>query len=110
MNNQELEKKIKEIIAIPNYFDMVLAAKEFEKEYKQSDFYKATKQSVWEVIKNCKVFYFIQLDDLVKLLQTKIDNLSFDNINQVLNQFSEVFGQENKEILDAANLLKSIMQ
>ena len=38
MNNQELELKIKEIINIPNMFDMIIAAQNFEKEYRKSDF------------------------------------------------------------------------
>ena len=36
MNNSELELKIKEIIKIENFFDMMEAAQDFEKEYKQS--------------------------------------------------------------------------
>ena len=55
MNNQELELKIKEIIEMPNMFDMIIAAKDFEKDYKTSDFYKATKISLMEIIKDAKV-------------------------------------------------------
>ena len=35
MNNQELELKIKEIINMPPMFDRIIAAQNFEKEYKQ---------------------------------------------------------------------------
>lgn len=45
MNNIELENKIKEIIEQDNYFDMMLLASVFEKDYKTSDFYKATKKT-----------------------------------------------------------------
>lgn len=38
MNNRELQTKIKEILKISNYFEMVLEAKGFEKEYKNSEF------------------------------------------------------------------------
>ena len=34
MNNQELELKVKELLNISNFFDMIIAVKEFEKEYK----------------------------------------------------------------------------
>ena len=43
MNNQELELKIKEILKIKNFFDMVEATVAFDKEYRTSSFYKATK-------------------------------------------------------------------
>ena len=32
MNNQELELKVKELLNISNFFDMIIAVKEFEKE------------------------------------------------------------------------------
>ena len=56
MNNQELELKIKEIIEMPNMFDMIIAAKDIEKDYKTSDFYKATKMSLIEMLGELKDF------------------------------------------------------
>ena len=38
MNNQELEQKIKEILSINNFFDMIESAVSFEKEHKNTDF------------------------------------------------------------------------
>ena len=38
MNNQELEQKILELLKETNYFDFLIAVKNFEKEYKESDF------------------------------------------------------------------------
>ena len=43
MNNQELELKVKEILSIENFFDMMEAVFAFEKEYKATEFYKKTK-------------------------------------------------------------------
>ena len=57
MNNQELELRIKEILSLENFFDMIEAAVDFEKEYKQSGFYKKTKMPLLEVIKNSKMWY-----------------------------------------------------
>ena len=34
MTNQELENKIKELLAYENMFDMIMAAQTFNKEYK----------------------------------------------------------------------------
>jgi hypothetical protein len=55
MNNQELELKVKELLEIENFFDMIIAVKDFEKDYKGSDFYKTTKMPLMEVIKHSKV-------------------------------------------------------
>ena len=46
MNNQELELKVKEILAIENFFDMMEAAIAFEKEYKGTNFFKKTKEQL----------------------------------------------------------------
>jgi hypothetical protein len=54
MNNQELELRIKEILKNRNFFDMIESAINFEKEYKTSDFFRKTKISLMEVIKEAK--------------------------------------------------------
>ena len=48
MDNVELEQKVKEILNITNFFDMLLAAKEFEKDYKTSDFYNGKESWIFE--------------------------------------------------------------
>ena len=73
MNNQELEIKVKELLEIQNFFDFIEAVKGFEKEYKNTDFYKKTKLPILEMIKNAKGFYFLQLNDLFNKLQEKIN-------------------------------------
>lgn len=55
MNNQELELKVKEILSIENFFDMMEAVFAFEKEYKATEFYKKTKMSLVEVMKESKI-------------------------------------------------------
>ena len=75
MNNNELEIKIKEIINTSNYFNMIIKAKEFEPEYKKSDFYKNTKKSLIEVIKESKLFYAISFDNIKNGVQNLITNL-----------------------------------
>ena len=49
MNNQELELKVKEILEIENFFDMIEAAVALKKEYKRTKFYKKTKMPLIEV-------------------------------------------------------------
>jgi len=107
MNNTELEQKLFEIIGQDNFFDMVLAAKAFEPEYKKSDFYKETKMPLSDVIKQSKLFYALQLKDLGRSIQNIINSLSLDNLNALFEQISETFGSENAEILKDLELLKS---
>lgn len=106
MNNVELEKKILEIISEDNYFEMIMKAKEFEVEYKKSDFYKTTKKPLVEVIKECKIYYALQLKDLGTRIQQLINGLSLDKFNEALDQISSVFGQENAEIKEGLEIFK----
>lgn len=89
MTNIELEQKIKDLIHIDNYFDMIIAMKAFEKEYKNSDFYKATHQNLFDTIKGARMHYILQFDDVFKLLQDKINTLNLDNLNHIIEQFGD---------------------
>lgn len=106
MNNQELELKIKEIINIPNMFDMIIVAQNFEKEYKQSDFYKATKIPLKEIIKNAKLYYIFSYQNMIERMQSLINDLDFNKVNSLLDQFSSMFEQENDETMNMINELK----
>lgn len=108
MNNVELEKKIREISAIDNYFDMIEAMIAFEKEYKTSDFYKKTKRPLEVVVKEARVHYALQLKDLGKRIQELLDNLSLDNVNELLDKVGGMFAQENEEIKEAAEVFKNL--
>lgn len=102
MTNQELELKVKEILQNKNMFDLIEKAVAFEKEYKQSDFYKNTKLSLMEVIKYGKVFYSVNVKELVSKLkdyiQDMINNLDFSKVNNLMDQFGNIFADENNEI------------
>ena len=106
MNNQELELKIKEIINMPNMFDMIIAAQNFEKEYKQSDFYKTTKMPLKEIIKNAKLYYIFSYQNMIERIQSLINDLDFNKVNSLLDQFSSMFEQENDETMNMINELK----
>lgn len=105
MNNQELELKVKELLEIENFFDMIIAVKEFEKEYKNSDFFKATKMPLTDVIKNAKVWYVVNFNGIVRTIQELINDLDLSRVEALLNQLSTVFEEENQEILDIAEKL-----
>ena len=110
MSNAELELKIKEILSIENFFDMIEKVVEFEKEYKGTSFYKKTKMPLMEVIKNAKMWYSLQLEDVGRKIQDFINGLDFTQVNNILNQFSDVFGQENEETLQILQEFKSIVK
>lgn len=110
MNNNELELKIKEILSIENFFDMMEAVFDFEKEYKGSEFYKKTKMPLIEVIKGSKTWYALQFKDFGNKIQSLINDLDLSNINNILEQLGDVYSQENKETLDIINSFKDIVK
>ena len=110
MNNQELELKVKEILSIENFFDMIEAVFAFEKEYKTTEFYKKTKMSLIEVIKESKLWYALQLKDIGNKIQSLINNLDLSNLNNVLEQLGDVYGQENEETLNIIKEFKEIVK
>ena len=110
MNNQELELKVKEILAIENFFDMMEAAIAFEKEYKTTDFFKKTKMSLMDVIKASKAWYILSLEELGYKVQKFIDSLDFSNISSLLGELSSVYEQENEETLNIIKEFKDIVK
>ena len=108
MNNIELEARIKTLCAIENYFDMVIAIKDFEKQYKTTDFYKMTKRPLEVVIKEARLHYALQLKDLSRQVQALIDGLSLENINDILDKMGMVFTEENKEIKEGLEIFKEL--
>ena len=110
MNNQELELKVKEILSIENFFDMMEAVFVFEKEYKTTEFYKKTKMSLVEVIKESKIWYALQLKDIGSKIQSLINDLDLSNLNNVLEQLGDVYGQENEETLNIIKEFKEIVK
>ena len=110
MNNHELELKVKEILSIENFFDMIEAVFAFEKEYKTTEFYKKTKTSLVEVIKESKIWYALQFKDIESKIQSFINDLDLSNLNNILEQLGDVYGQENEETLNIIKEFKEIVK
>ena len=108
MTNQELELKIKEILANENFFDMIEATFAFEKEYKQTAFYKNTKMSLAEVIKQSKLWYALQLNGITNKIQKIINDLDITKINELMEQMGLLFKGENEEIFNMIQEVKDI--
>lgn len=98
MNNQELEQKIQKIIAQENYFDIIESAKQFESEYRTSDFYKHTKIALKDLLMPAYKFYNCRWDSIKNRLQKVIDGLSIDKFYDLTEQLSDTFTKENQEI------------
>ena len=109
MNNSELELKVKEIIKIENFFDMIEAAQDFETEYKQSDFYKKTKQPLLPMLKEAAGWYGIAADRIFKEAQKEINKLDISHLNDLLDKIAETFGTENATITEQISQLQDIM-
>lgn len=110
MNNQELELKVKELLEIENFFDMIIAVKDFDKEYKGSDFFKATKMPLVDVIKNAKMWYLTNMSSIGSKIQGVINNLDFNKVNELLDQFGNVFAKENSETFENLQLFKDLVK
>lgn len=108
MNNQELEVKVKELLNIENFFDMIIAVQEFEKEYKGSDFYKKTKIPLIQVIKNAKPWYWFQFNNIVSIAQDFLDSLELDNINAMISTLGQTFDKENADLISIAKEMSTL--
>ena len=108
MDNVELEAKILEIIKEDNYFEMIIKAAAFEKEYKTSDFYKKTKKPLAEVIKETKIYYALQFKDIGNKIQKMISTLDLSNLDDLLDKMSNVFSTENEDIKDTLEVFKNL--
>lgn len=110
MNNQELELRIKEILKNRNFFDMIESAINFEKEYKTSDFFRKTKISLMEVIKEAKTWYITQLDNIGEKIQELLDNLDVTKVNSILTQLGNIYTGENEETMAIIKEFKELVK
>jgi hypothetical protein len=110
MTNSELNDKLKDICLMPNYIEALLAIKRLEPEYKKTDFYKETKISIADLIKNAKIWYITDLTQLGSIIQKLIDGLSLEKIQDIINQIGQTFEEENEEITEAAQTYKELLK
>lgn len=110
MTNAELEKKLKELSIKDNFLDVVLECRKFEPEYKKTDFYKTTKRSLSDLLKQYKLWSFTNFENLGDRIQELIDSLNFDNVSKILAQFGDTFSTENDEIRAAAETYKKLLE
>ena len=66
--------------------------------------------SLIEVMKESKIWYALQLKDIGNKIQSLINNLDLSNLNNVLEQLGNVYGQENEETLNIIKEFKEIVK
>ena len=110
MNNQELELKLKEILNTKNFFNAMEMVVSFEKEYKNTDFFKKTRMPLLDVVKESKMWYIFQFDDITLKIQEMINDLDFAKIIGIIDQFGDVYAQENEDITNILKDFKSLVK
>ncbi len=98
-NNEYLNKKLSEIVEKDNFFDIILELKEFEKEYKQSNFYKTTKINLMDLVKDARIFYLTNTKHLTDKLNKIINSLDGEKIAAILDEGASILQANNEATL-----------
>ena len=98
--NEYLNKRLFEILdGSDNFFDVLLELKEFEKEYKQSTFYKTTKINLMDLIKEARVFYLTSTKIISNKINNIINSLDGEKIAAMLDQGGSILQANNEATL-----------
>ena len=95
----------KEVIIRRTKFDLVKA----EKRVHILEGYKIAQDNIDEVIKiikTAKIYYTFSYQNMIERMQSLINDLDFNKVNSLLDQFSSMFEQENDETMTMINELK----
>ena len=110
MTNKQLEQKVEKFLEIENYFDFIEAVCGFEKEYKNSDFYKRTKMPLLAVIKEARWFYGLNINKVFTKIQTLIDKLDLSHLIDLIEKIGTTYATENEQIMSLMDSMKDIFQ
>ena len=109
LTNEYLNTRLHEILTqSSNFFDVVLKLKEFEKEYKQSDFFKQTKIPLMEIVREAKIFYLTNTSILIDKLNKIIDGLDVDKLLAVLQEGGSILEKNNDATLEQLKEFKEL--
>lgn len=109
LTNEYLNTRLYEILSQnSNFFDVVLKLKEFEKEYKQSDFFKQTKMSLFDLVNEAKIFYLTNTSILIDKLNKIIEGLSVDKLLAVLQEGGSILESNNNATLEQLKEFKEL--
>ena len=110
MTNQEIIEKINTLMSEnENFCDLLLALKNFNKEYKKSDFYKKTRISLNRLIRQYRAYSFTNLDEIFDRVQEKINNLDLSNIQNIVDTLGFNTDREIEDLNSSWNGLKDLV-
>lgn len=110
MTNQEIIEKINTLMSEnENFCDLLLALKNFNKEYKKSNFYKKTRISLNCLVKQYRTYSFTNLDGIFDRIQEKINNLDFSNIQNIVDTLGFNTDREIEDLNSSWNGLKDLV-
>ena len=99
IDNEYLNNRMAEIVSQNNFFDVILQLKEFEKEYKTSDFYKTTKLNLMDLIKDARIFYLTNTKIIKDKINNIINNLDGEKIADILDKGGSILQANNEATL-----------
>ena len=110
MTNQEIIEKINTLMSEnENFCDLLLALKDFNKEYKKSDFYKKTRISLNRLIRQYRAYSFTNLDEIFDRVQEKINNLDLSNVQNIVDTLGFNTDREIEDLNSSWNGLKDLV-
>ena len=110
MTNQEIIEKINTLMSEnENFCDLLLALKDFNKEYKKSDFYKKTRISLNRLVRQYRAYSFTNLDEIFNRVQEKINNLDLSNVQNIVDTLGFNTDREIEDLNSSWNGLKDLV-
>ena len=110
MTNQEIIEKINTLMSEnENFCDLLLALKNFNKEYKKSDFYKKTRISLNRLVRQYRAYSFTNLDEIFDRVQEKINNLDLSNVQNIVYTLGFNTDREIEDLNSSWNGLKDLV-
>ena len=110
MTNQEIIEKINTLMSEnENFCDLLLELKDFNKEYKKSDFYKKTRISLNRLVRQYRAYSFTNLDEIFDRVQEKINNLDLSNVQNIVDTLGFNTDREIEDLNSSWNGLKDLV-
>lgn len=110
MTNQEIIEKINTLMSEnENFCDLLLALKNFNKDYKKSDFYKKTRISLNRLVRQYRAYSFTNLDEIFDRVQEKINNLDLSNVQNIVDTLGFNTDREIEDLNGSWNGLKDLV-
>ena len=108
IDNEYLNERLAEIVNQDNFFDMVLELKEFEKEYKTSDFYKTTKLNLMDLIRDARMFYLTNTKCIVNKINEVFNNVNSEKLLEILDETGAILEENNQATLQQIQEFKEL--